>query len=100
MVDPLVLIPVSPIGTERARGIVTRESGCSFAEWDEPIYPDPPPDIRTIRLEECELSMGQVARALGIRASDVSGLEHGRFIPACGWDEYRNRLRAIRKEER
>lgn len=86
--DPTVVVQVKrvdPTGHRRAVGHVNRgEHGSGFEMLDVPMYPAPDFDFRDWRTTR-GLTLGQVARMLGWRVSDVSGLEHGYTRPAEGW---------------
>jgi len=84
---------VGPIRHDEASAFVTTTRGCEFRSLTIPVYPPPAVDVRGIR-RAAGLSLGQVAQRLGLRPSDVSGLELGRLEPVepGGWDAVRAAL--------
>lgn len=90
----IVLDPVQPVGTRKATGFVDRTDGTGGVEsWDELVYP-PHPEGESFRglRRSLEISIGEAARRLGIKPSEVSGLEFGRVVPRAGWEQLRARL--------
>lgn len=74
------LIDVEPVGTRTFRALVRRSSGpCAMEDVTEPKYPaSPRGELLRRQRVDAGVSLGALARALGITAADLSGLEHGR----------------------
>jgi hypothetical protein len=90
-------IAVPPLRTERRGAFVTRTNGnCGFELMDFDVHPQSPRGraFRDMR-EQCRLSMRDAAKALGITAVQVSGLERGSFtLTPEGWNEAERIVRA------
>jgi hypothetical protein len=85
----LRLIPVQPVGTTRSAGFACGPRGCVLDVFESPQYPAHPQGraLRDARVD-AHMSLGELARALGIRAVELSELEHGRLTTdAPGWEE-------------
>jgi hypothetical protein len=83
------LHPVGPICSRPAVALVRRDGKCNLEAIDSPQYPESPrgEELREARLAS-SISMGDLARKLGIGPAELSGLEHGRFTTdAEGWAE-------------
>jgi len=80
--------PVTPISTRRGCAFVTRKTGCGVEEVDFPVYPASEHGERLHRERVAAgLTLGELARRLGIGAAELSGLERGRNdTDERGWD--------------
>ena len=76
------LTPVPPLGSRQTFGFVTREDGCGAERVTVHEYPPSPGGeaLRTMRLK-LGLSLREAATALGVRASEYSGIERGSARP-------------------
>lgn len=87
---PPILRPVAPVGERAAVGFVTRSSGCGLARWVVPVYPararTAGEELRAARIAAPYLTLADAARRVGLRASEVSGLETGRLAFATAAD--------------
>lgn len=81
------IIKVKPTGTRKAFGHIHYTSRPhEWGEFEMPTYP-PSPMGERLRDERQRRDFGlrETARALGLRAEQVSGLEHGRYT-VDDWD--------------
>lgn len=76
------VIEIMPIGKHKAWAFVTRADGCGVDEIEVNEYPPSPAgeDARKLRVE-CGLRLHDVAKALGVGAAEVSGVERGSHVP-------------------
>jgi hypothetical protein len=91
----LTITPVDAIGRERGFG--HKSDGTPIYEWEIDIFP-PSPNGKKLRELRNELDLGlrESAKALGISATDLSSLEHGRATCA-EWEELFQALREVRR---
>jgi hypothetical protein len=85
----LKLIPIAPSGTRPSPAFVELPSGGEFSIHDFPEYPA---SERGEALRKCRISRGinirEAARLAGLRASELSGLEFGKFdLSDADWRE-------------
>ena len=88
MTTPRICIRhVAPVSTRRGCAFVTRESGCGVEERDFHVYPESERGERLRRERVAAgLYLGEAARRLGLSASELSGLERGRYdTDEAGW---------------
>jgi len=81
------LVEATPLRHERTAAFVTRTSGCSLEDIRRPVYARTP---EAERLHAARVARGfglrDAALALGLRPIELSGLEHGRLVPASTED--------------
>ena len=94
------LIPVAPIGTHRSVAFVCGPRTSELREIEEPTYPPSPRGaaLRELRARDgAHVTLGEAARLLGIRPSEVSSLELGRVtLSAEDWDEAERLIRELK----
>lgn len=97
------LIPVAPIGTHRSVAFVCGPRTSELRDTEEPTYPPSPRGaaLRELRAREgAHVTLGEVARMLGVRASDVSSLElGGATLSAEDWDEAERLIRELKSRK-
>lgn len=87
---------IEPIGTHMTRGFGCRhrEDGsheCTLDEWEVPTYP--PTCAEAVTMRELRIihsvTLGALAREIGVSVVDVSALERGQKRPAVPttWDD-------------
>jgi hypothetical protein len=76
------LTPVPPTCLRETHGFVTRGDGCGTERVTIPEYPPSPGGeaLRTLRVK-LGLSLRDAARALGVTAVEMSGVERGSYRP-------------------
>ncbi len=71
-----------PDGFRRGTAFVSRERGCSMEEVRVPVYHVSLEACLLVELRKARgLGLHVAANKLGIRAVELSGLEHGRLVP-------------------
>lgn len=85
----IAVLPVEPLSTETTLAFVDGPGVHGVAEVPTATYPDSPQGDRVRELLcEHDVSLGDLARALRICTSDLSGIERGRrMTDAAGWAE-------------
>lgn len=88
---------VEPIGKRSSVALVRYGFGCKMEEVTQSVYPDSPAssELREFRIR-LGMSLGDAARTLGIKASRMSDLEHGRAAFSDPQD-YQRAKDALRK---
>ena len=72
----------TPTRYERSPAFVTRERGCSLEDVRRPVFIiGSQAQGLTRRRKELGLGLRDAAARLGMRAVELSGLEHGRLVP-------------------
>lgn len=71
-----------PVSYRRGAAFVTRARGCGLEDVRTPVYTlsRQATDLATYR-KELGLGLRDAANRIGIRAVELSGLEHGRLVP-------------------
>lgn len=81
---------VAPARHERTAAFVTRERGCSYEEVRRPMYrlSQGAHDLAALR-KKLGVGLRDAAIRIGVRAVELSGLEHGRLEPEDpdGWSK-------------
>lgn len=89
------LIKMHPTGYSTGLGHVLDEEGMPHDVLVElPNYPDSPlgREFRKWRVDR-DITLGEAARRSGLRVSEVSGLERGRYdLSAEDWKELRRKI--------
>src|SRR5512145_375873 len=81
----IALVEIPPVGTQEIMALVcTSERGCGLRPVECNVYPEPEFNLQEYRRVR-GLGLRQCAKLLGLRASEVSGLERGSLRPAGGW---------------
>ena len=72
----------TPVGYHRGAAFVTRTRGCALEDVRTPQYwvSQAALDLADYR-KELGLGLSVAANKIGIRAVELSGLEHGRYVP-------------------
>lgn len=83
--QPIQLVEVLPTESHQTIAFVcTSDGGCGLQPIELKVYPEPEFNLREYRRER-GLVLRDCATLLGLRASEVSGLERGSLRPADGW---------------
>jgi len=89
----LRLFDVPPVGSREVTGFVCTADGTGIARVDLPVYPaHPKGEALAATRKALGLGLRDAADRLGLRPSQVSGLEHG-SLRVVDWDEAFARLR-------
>lgn len=91
MSPPLELLPVAPIGTRETDAVATSGHAGKFVE---PVYPDPPVDLRAA-WQEAELTLRTAAQVLRLKPSELYALVRGQLRPTddADWQRMVDALR-------
>lgn len=97
------IIPVSPTGTRQSLAFVCGVRTGGLREVTEPVYPPSPRGaaLRELRAREgAHVTLGEAARLMGVRPSELSSLELGRAtLSAEDWDEAERLIRDFKAEK-
>ena len=96
----MTLIPVAPIGSRRSVAFVCGPQTSELRDIEESTYPPSPRGaaLRELRAREgAHVTLGEAARLLGIRPSELSSLELGRAtLSAEDWAEAERIIRELK----
>lgn len=92
------LIEVTPSAHRRGAAFVTRSRGCGLEDVRTPVY-NVSEEARQLSVLRRERGIGlrDAAAALGIRAVELSGLEHGRLAPEepGDWQQMASKVKSL-----